>query len=324
MTIRNFRKSDVPALVELWNSALRQEAGDKQWYLDSYLLSEAKLLWITGNSNFDPSAAFVWEQEGRIVGFAWGVVKKVPSYEGERLEDSPGYLEGFVVDRAFRSRGIGTQLVQKVESYARAASKRTVILTCYHSAIEGLGLLPGSSGHEFLLKRGYEAEPPEMRLRLSFEDYSFPDEVAGIRERLRRDGIEIEYYEGRHEDSFCRLLQRHFRSWWHAIYQPNLTRAEPLPVLIAVDADRVVGFVGFVTVWEGKRAGFTPGVDPQYRRRGIGKVLLNVWARDVKRLGAQESIISTGTDNYPAQRIYFAMGYKKLGEFYSSFTKSLA
>jgi ribosomal protein S18 acetylase RimI-like enzyme len=52
------------------------------------------------------------------------------------------------------------------------------------------------------------------------------------------------------------------------------------PVILAVDVDqeRVVGFVGYVTVTKNGRTGFSPGVDPAYRKRGIGKVLVNLWA----------------------------------------------
>ena len=98
---------------------------------------------------------------------------------------------------------------------------------------------------------------------------------------------------------------------------------DPLPVLIAADGDRVVGFIGFVRVHESGRAAFTPGVDPEYRRRGIGKVLVNPWGAEVKKKGAELSMISTGSTNYPAQRIYFGMGYRKLGEFSTSLTKRL-
>ena len=156
-----------------------------------------------------------------------------------------------------------------------------------------------------------------MELKLIFEDFVLRDKIMEIRERLKREGIEIKYYEDRYKDSFSKLMEDDFQWWWYGEYGPNLERDKPLPVLIAVDEhkDRVVGFIGFVAVGANKRAGFSPGVDPEYRKRGIGKVLVNLWAREVKEMGAEESLISTGIENYPAQRIYFDMGYEKLGEF---------
>lgn len=48
-----------------------------------------------------------------------------------------------------------------------------------------------------------------------------------------------------------------------------------------------------------------------------------MWAKEVKEIGAEESFISTGTENHPAQSIYFDMGYKKLGEFCNELVKDL-
>ena len=93
--------------------------------------------------------------------------------------------------------------------------------------------------------------------------------------------------------------------------------------MIAVDGDSVVGFIGFVAVTEDGKAGFSPGVDPAYRKKGIGKVLVNLWAEAVKQLGATDSTISVGIDNDPAKRIYFDMGYQKIGEFLATLTKDL-
>ena len=118
-------------------------------------------------------------------------------------------------------------------------------------------------------------------------------------------------------------MESYFQGWWYGSYKKNLEAVEPMAVLIAADGDRVVGFIGFVVVRDNGKAGFSPGVDPAYRKRGIGKVLVNLWGEAVKEIGAEESIISTGTRNEPAQRIYFDMGYRKLGEFFARLAKDL-
>ncbi len=287
------------------------------------MLSEQKLGRIGLNPSFNPAGAVVYERQGGVVGYVRAAVKTVPSYEGEPLAGMPAYLEGLVVGNSFRGQGIGTRLLGRAESFARARGKRVVRVTCFQSAIAGVSMLPGSSGYAFLVDRGYVPEPHEMRLELKFGDFSLADRIVKTREKLRRDGIEIKYYEAAYGDSFQRLMETHFTHWWHFIYRRNLDRDDPLPVLIAADGDRVVGFIGFVRVHESGRAAFTPGVDPEYRRRGIGKVLVNPWGAEVKKKGAELSMISTGSTNYPAQRIYFGMGYRKLGEFSTSLTKRL-
>ncbi len=321
---RPYRPEDAPAVVELWNRTVEAEAGGNDWYVEDNALSESKLRRITGDPNYDPEGALVHEERGRALGYARAAVKAVPTHEGEPLAEAPGYLEGLVVDPAVRRRGLGAGLLERAESYVCSKGKDTVRVSRYSSAIAGLSMLPGSSGFGFLAKRGYRPGPFEMKLELRFEEFRLRDEVVQARERLRRDGIRVRYYEERDRDCFVGLLEKQFPHWWHAIYRPNLERDDPLPVLVAAHGDRVVGFVGFVHVTQEGRAAFTPGVDPDYRGRGIGTVLVNLWAAEVKDRGAVQSRISTGTTNYHAQRIYFGMGYRKLGEFTSDLTKRLS
>jgi len=321
---RPYRPEDAPGVVDLWNRTVQAEAGANDWYVEDNALSEARLARIAANPNFDPEGVFVHEEQRRIVGYGRAVVKSVPAYEGEPLAERPGYLEGLVVDRAFRRRGLGSELLERAESYVRSKGKRTVRVSRYSPAIAGLSMLPDSSGFRFLVKRGYKPEPFQMELELRFADFRLREEVVQARDRLRREGIHVRHYVERDRDSFVALQESHFSHWWHSIYGPNLERDNPLPVLVAADGDRVVGFIGFVRVSSEGRAGFTPGVDPDYRRRGIGTVLVNLWAAEVKERGAVLSRIATGTTNYPAQHIYFGMGYRKLGEFTSNLTKQLA
>ncbi|MDP6775570.1 MAG: GNAT family N-acetyltransferase, partial [Candidatus Latescibacteria bacterium] len=179
--------------------------------------------------------------------------------------------------------------------------------------------------HAFLLAIGFQEGWRSIRLELGFRDFELRDEILELRESLRQAGIDVLYYEDRFRDSFGALMEAHFRNWWFGSYRPNLEREAPLPVLIAVDTsqNRVVGFTGFVRVGSGGRAGFSPGVDPAYRGRGIGKVLANLWATDVKQQGAVESVIGTGVNNTPAKSVYFGMGYRQTAEFFTKLVKPL-
>lgn len=323
MEIRTFEREDAGEVVSLWNASLKADKADSPWYLEGMLLSEDRLGGIVSSPNFDPAGAYVARDGSQIVGFGRGVVKKAASYEGEDLKGLPGYLEGLVVNPAFRGRGIGAHLLQRIESYVRASGKDTITMTRYRSAVAGVFVLPDTPEYRFLLNRGYQVSSREMRLRLTFERFSLSGEIAETRARLSREGIEIRYYEDRHRDSFSRLMEGHFQGWWHYSYKPNLESASPRPVLIAVNQDRVVGFIGFVAVDRNRRAGFSPGVDPEYRKRSIGKALVHLWAEAVKQLGAEESFISVGVNNLPAKSIYLNMGYKSVGEFCPVLTKKL-
>jgi len=320
--IRPYGDSDGPSVVRIWNDALAEEAAGQEWYLRARRLSEEKLGRVVEHPNYEAEGALVCEQEGAVVAYGRAAIRRVPAHEGQDLEALPAYLEGFVVHSPWRRRGLGTRLLDELESYAAARGKDVIQMNCFWSPISTASLLPGSSGHRFLLRRGYEAFPPEMQLRLRFEGRDFAGKAERSGERLHAQGLEVRYYDEADRESFAELMQEHFAAWWYDLYRPNLERPEPRPVLIAVDGSRVVGFVGFVHVGRNGSAGFTPGVHPEYRRKGIATALLDRWASEVKRKGAVQSIISTNVEN-PARHIYFGMGYEKLGEFSSRLTKKL-
>ena len=320
--IRPYEHRDGPSVVQMWNEALAEEAAGREWYLEPHRLTEQKLEWIAQHPGYEAEGALVCEREGAVVAYGRAVIRRAPAYKGQDLQALPAYLEGFVVHSPWRRRGLGTRLLDELESHAAARGKRGMEMNCFWSPIVNAYLLPGSSGHSFLLRRGYEARPPELQLRLTFEGPDFAEKAERSRERLRAQGLDVRYYEDADRESFAELMQEHFVEWWCDLYAPNLERPEPRPVLIAVDGRRVVGFVGFVHVRENGSAGFTPGVHPEYRRRGIGTVLLDLWASEVKRKGAVQSIIATNVEN-PARHIYFGMGYEKLGEFSSRLAKKL-
>jgi GNAT superfamily N-acetyltransferase len=206
---------------------------------------------------------------------------------------------------------VGRRLLECIEAHVREKGKQSIEL---HACVP-----LGTPEFEFFVKNGYAPRgDSELVLRLRFDGFSLRPEITARRVELEQEGIEVRYYGGGDWESLSKLLQTHFPRWMR---REDTTKH---PLLVAVHRDRVIGFAAFVVVDRDGRSAFSPGVDPEYRGRGIGKVMVNVWGAEVKKLGAEESILSTGERNYPAQRIYFEMGYQKLGALCCGMTKELA
>ena len=53
-------------------------------------------------------------------------------------------------------------------------------------------------------------------------------------------------------------------------------------------------------------------VKPEYRRQGIGKMLVEFITDKAKKLGYNETSIGVGLDNYPALKLYTECGFNKI------------
>ena len=322
MEIRSYEAADAASVTELWNGTVRADKADQDWYVNEVVLSEEAFGRIARQPNYDPDGTFTAWDSGRLVGYARAAIKRVPAYEGD---DEGAYLEALVVDPGARGRGIGSALLHEAEAFVSGSGRDSIQMVRYRSAAAGAFVVAHTPEARFLQSHGYIAESTEMRLHLEFGDFSLSDEVRQAREALLAEGIEIRYCEPEDGDLLGRMMTESCRTWWQSSYGPNLQVAEPKPVLIAVDTSRpwVAGFAGFVSVSPSGGTGMSPGVDPAYRGRAIGKVLCNVWGDEVKRMGATHSRISTGLANEAAKAIYFGMGYRNIGEFHSRMSKRL-
>jgi predicted GNAT family acetyltransferase len=57
---------------------------------------------------------------------------------------------------------------------------------------------------------------------------------------------------------------------------------------------------------------YTP---PQYRDRGFGRLIVKATLLAMKDQGVQEAVLYTGKNNFPAQRIYQALGFQEIGKY---------
>lgn len=83
--------------------------------------------------------------------------------------------------------------------------------------------------------------------------------------------------------------------------------------LVAMCSGRIVGFT--IGVVEGKGMGriYTLDVLPEFRRRGIGSLLLEKLEEEFARRGVVKCRLEVMDGNVPAIRLYSKMGYRKVG-----------
>ena len=82
--------------------------------------------------------------------------------------------------------------------------------------------------------------------------------------------------------------------------------------LVALDGDRVAGYVGSQTVMDESDM-MNVAVSPNYRRRGIGEQLVLSLAQALKQEGSHCLSLEVRASNAPAIGLYEKLGFRQVG-----------
>ena len=82
--------------------------------------------------------------------------------------------------------------------------------------------------------------------------------------------------------------------------------------LVAVDGDRVAGYVGSQTVCD-ETDMMNVAVTADFRRRGIGEKLVNALVEELKAMDSRCLTLEVRASNTPAQAMYEKLGFTEIG-----------
>ena len=82
--------------------------------------------------------------------------------------------------------------------------------------------------------------------------------------------------------------------------------------LVAVDGDRVAGYVGSQTVL-GETDMMNIAVHPDHRRQGIARMLIGALISGLKERGSSSLMLEVRVSNEPAKALYAELGFQQIG-----------
>ncbi len=236
---------------------------------------------------------FVAVSDGRVAGVLISSISKE--------ERAGSVLSGFVSGGP-DGRRVAAGLLTAVLDRFRARGLRNAFAAPWTRAIE-----VNSPFHLALLDAGFAQDRcrwPEAGYEVflggTLEGFSLRPEVAATMARLYRVGIEVRSCETEE----CQHLQ------WHHSGEP-IDTGEANVRFVALSEGLVVGIATAGTATQGAEAPpharvwgeAIPLVIPEFRGRGIGKVLYHLGVDWLVQQGATCTFLATGTDN-PARFIY--------------------
>jgi L-amino acid N-acyltransferase YncA len=131
--IRGASESDLPAITEIYNDAIRNSTGT----FDTEPRSLAdRANWFQAHDSRHP--VFVAESEGRVVGWA-----SLSAWSSRRAYDDTGEVSTYV-DESFRGRGVGRALLAETLAGARQLGYHTILARIAEGNVASLRLHTGA------------------------------------------------------------------------------------------------------------------------------------------------------------------------------------
>jgi GNAT superfamily N-acetyltransferase len=266
LEIRSYQPADIWEVLPLLNRCLTEDPITSETFQRKVLLDQ----------NFSPRGTLVARADGRIVGFALGMVR---SY---KIEDSaPDFDRSWItllaVDEAYRKQGIATQLVQKLEAYFKENKCASTWVASYapNYFIPGVDVAAYPEALEFFKKMGWTEVYRPLAMDADLVHLETPKWVLDKEKKLVEEGVAVETYRPELIQPLMDFMLAEFPGDWQRFARDAMTRIttgeyHPTNLWIAHARGKVLGFVQHDNVCR-----FGPfGVAGKERGRGIGAVLL--------------------------------------------------
>ena len=322
MEIVQLRESHLDEVVLLWSDAFAAWKPEHRWYS----LSRQRLERIMEDENFLPPGAVIAIKDDEIVGFALGYIQRV-DFRGEGdLAAKPGRLAGLAVRPDCRRQGIGRSLLEAVEATLEKEGKSAVSFRTYGMPISlARGFYLDTAPYSFMLSCGYRPLGHELQLRNDLSRFQLSKDITRRRTELAHEGFMFRWYNPDDRDNLLQFMKQNFSGGWCTSIKNATEDDSSRKILLVLNSDGVVGFMGpFYTGGAGQPGGFgSPGIGPNFRRRGIGTVLFHLGLDYLKSSGASYVEYGTGVNN-PARFMYFRSGAQLVGIYCGNLNKKLS
>ncbi len=304
ITLRAYRGADEATLIDLWNRAMTHDPIDAAVFRTRVLL----------DANFRPDGLLVAEEDGAIVGFVLAIMRQVPLFL-QGLEQERGWITAFGVHPAHRRRGIGQQLLAAALACFAAAGRRQVEIAPYtpNYFIPGVDMDAYAPAVVFLDKLGWQVSSTPISMRAELTGYQVRPAVIELEARLAGEGIVIRPVEAADLPALMPFIAATFGWDWYRFAQEYLLAlfgpgADDICFLVAAQGERIVGYC------QQRLERFGPfGVDPAWRGKGIGRVLLARCLIAMRAKGFHCAwFLWTGRD---AARLYEREGFRTVRRF---------
>lgn len=273
--IRELSESDLPTIRGLTNRCLSRDA-----------ITDASIRRITfGDPNFSTSLTAVATEGGTIVGFMLGARRTKSPEEVVDAQKELGWIKLFCVSQQQRRKGIASLMLRKLEEKFKDNGVKSIRLCDYPAwtLFSGVDLMY-EDAIAFLLAEGFRKTGEKVDYEIDLLDFHVPGTVSAV----GLDGVTVRKARIDERERLSRWAAEVFSPFWG--YEVSEAFKFPQPKLwIAEEGAKVIGFSEYSALephWFGPI-----GVDADFRKKGLGSVLLFKCLASMREEGQRLAVI---------------------------------
>lgn len=274
--LESFQQERFQQVLTCWNQSLIYDGIDEERFKQLILLDE----------NFSPDLFLLAMNDEKVVGFCYGIRRKIPYLE-RGLEENRGWIVIMGVLPEYQNQGIGTMLCDEVEKRLKDMGTKEITLCAYSPNY----FFPGidkryQQAISFFENRNYVYRAESVSMQRSLWDYHMADQYKEKLASLEKDGIHIIRYNDEYMLPLLNYLLENFGAGWkrNALIAMQKKEAEDTILLVVDEQKNILGFC--MRKIDGNDARFGPfGVSEHLRSKGIGGVLFEYMMQEMKQKG---------------------------------------
>ena len=226
--------------------------------------------------NFDPSLYLLAAEDGKILGFVYGIRRKVYD-EIKGMESEQGWIVAMGVQPSRCGQGIGSALLEAIEKQLKERGTVRLDVGPYGSSY----ICPGidrecySKGVEFFANRGYVEGGDSCSMRMDLWGFKVPPQYAEKKKNLEDRGFIFKPFAREDTLALFSFMEKYFPYWLPLVRSSILHgRAEKTLITALEKNGEAAGFV--LRAMDGTDERFGPfGVRPDLQGIGLGSVLFH-------------------------------------------------
>jgi GNAT superfamily N-acetyltransferase len=170
------------------------------------------------------------------------------------------------------------------------------------------GAIINSKDYHFYLSNQFQVQSLQETYYLDLAKFNYSNDLIDLKQKHFELDINYSFY---HISQYRQLItffdNLQIPPFKTAVIK-DLTKSNPLPLLIATHQQKIIGFAGPLKVEKSKR-GYFAGIAllDAYQGQKIGKVLFHELCQELKKMKAQYMTLFTNVEN-PAKHIYLKAG----------------